>query len=176
MSVYFFATRSDILPILEEIEKKIPIKYTVAGGFSVTVPLDTFFTSAEDGRVGIPKYPNGLASWGFLITKAESQVALSFMQTIYGPRYFVDQLLNPESQTLTPGGTWANDIVLEGRIASVLKTPFSSKVERLFRRLASTKFEKIKAFYVGREAAEILDAGGRLTSAVNANPDYDLRR
>lgn len=176
MSLYFFATRNDILPILEEIEKKIPIKYTVAGAFSVAVPLDTFFRSAEDARVGIPNYPNGLASWGFLITKPETQVALSFIQTIYGPRYFVDQLLNPESQILTPGGRWANDIVLEGRIASVLKTPFSSKVERLFRRLASAKFEKIKGIYVGREAAEILDAGGRLASAVNANPDYDLCR
>lgn len=176
MSVYFFATRNDILPILEEIEKKIPIKYTVAGAFSLAVPLDTFFKSAEDERIGVPQYPSHVGSWDFLITKPETQVALSFMQTNYGPRYFVDQLLNPESQILTPGGTWANDIILSGRIASVLKTPFSSKVERLFRRLASAKFEKIKAFYVGREAAEILDAGGRLASAVNANPDYDLCR
>ena len=63
-----------------------------------------------------------------------------------------------------------------GRFATVANLEFATAFMKAVRSSVRKRFEKIQAFYVGAEAAQMLDAGKRLTIAAQSPPDYDLRR
>jgi hypothetical protein len=84
--------------------------------------------------------------------------------------------LNPKTITFTPGGYWGNDILLNGRFATASSDDVSLGLLKRFRSLVRKRFEKIKAFYVGAEAAQLLDGGKRLTIAAQSPEMFDLSR
>lgn len=92
------------------------------------------------------------------------------------PRWAIDQLANPDSTVLWHGGLWRPDVLLSGRVASNSKTASSQSLQRAFDTQIKRHFSRIKAFYVGEEAAQLLDSGARLTTSVQSPLEYDLTR
>ena len=88
----------------------------------------------------------------------------------------MDQLANPDTVTLTPGGVWTQDIVLYGRVATASDSKASQELMRRFACAIKKQFTKIRAFYVGPKARELLDKGKRLTIAAQSPRDFDLVR
>ena len=54
--------------------------------------------------------------------------------------------------------------------------PTSMELLNLFARAIRRQFKRIKSFFVGPEAEQLLDAGYRLTHGVNTAKECDLSR
>jgi hypothetical protein len=173
--INFFAIKEDLGPILEAIEREIPIKYILMGQFS-KIEFSTFNNGIHIPNLG--QSPTGSASSGrsFLVTGQAVPIEVRPVVTPSGVRYLLDQLSNPDTITLSPGGRWGEDVVLSGRVATASDTPLARELMKIFNSTIRTRFSKIKAFYVGREAAILLDAGKRLTAAEQSPREYDLTR
>ena len=91
-------------------------------------------------------------------------------------RYGVDQLTNPKSVVVRPGRLVDERILLAGQIGTVSEDPASSRLFSVFSKSIRGNFTKVKSYWVGTEALEMLDSGGRLASSRKAAPEYDLRR
>jgi hypothetical protein len=90
-------------------------------------------------------------------------------------RYAVDQLANPKTVVLQPGGQFEGCIIA-GQLGTVSDDPTSLELFRFISKQVRRLFTKVKAFYVGKEASELLGRGWRLTANVKAPPLYDLKR
>ena len=74
------------------------------------------------------------------------------------------------------GGRWGEEVVLNGRVATVSGSDFAQELMKSFSRSFKKRFSKIKAFYVGLGASVLLDAGKRLTAAEQSHREFDLTR
>jgi len=86
----------------------------------------------------------------------------------------VDQLVNPDTVVLNPGGVWRGDILLYGRVATVSGSAESQRLMRRFRAAIRSGFRQVRAFWVGPEALRMLHSGKRLTIAEQSPRGFDL--
>ena len=104
-----------------------------------------------------------------------------------GIRYAIDNELNPESVFIWPGGgfdgraKWPGGgfegrAVIAGQIGTGMINPISMELMNLFTREIRKQFKRIKSFFVGPEAEQLLDAGYRLTHGVGTARECDLSR
>jgi len=171
--ILFFATKNDLLPILEAAEKTREIKY-VRGDRLATPSSDSFLSGTTIPRLGQSSHESAIGGDTFLVCD-RSQV-IRPRQVSRSRSYIFDQLINPDTITFTPGGLWGDDVLLYGRFATASTSRISLELLKLFRSLIRKRFEKIKSYYVGQEAAQLLDQGKRLTIAAQSPRSIDLRR
>jgi hypothetical protein len=170
----FYALKEDILPVLEAVEQDYPLKY-IRTGSRLQPEFETFFSCAEILNLGKATQDSAINCETFLITEAANRVRIRTNSPPVGPkRFFVDQLLNPDTVTFSSGGRWNEDIVLYGRIATASDSEFSQKLMKRFHSVIKKRFTKIRAFFVGSEAHKLLDQGKRLTLAVQTPCEFDL--
>lgn len=93
-----------------------------------------------------------------------------------GVRSVFDQLSAPESVYLRPGGAHGDEVVIAGQLGTISEAEWSLRLCRVLAKLVRRRFEKVGSFYVGSDAARVLDGGGRLTARVRAPKEYDLIR
>lgn len=172
--ILFFATRQDLLVVLSEFETNVPLQY---------MPTETTDSQSQHGyssakdipRLGVAAYASAIACESYLIVPEEIQVRPRKIQLENGGvQYAFDQLQNPDTITLTPGGLWKNSTLLNGRVSSASTSKRSQQLLRRLSSLMKTHFIKIKAFYVGPEALNMLKCGTRLAGAVQSPKEYDL--
>lgn len=65
--------------------------------------------------------------------------------------------------------------MLAGQFGTASKDPCSLELFRVIGRHARRLFTRIKAFYVGKEAKTLLDAGWRFTTDAKSPTLYDLK-
>jgi hypothetical protein len=169
--IRFFATRSDLVPVLEAIEKERDLKY-VQFGWSDTQAATSFPTLTAIPNLGTASHESAINCSSFLICRKQDAIK---PRTVPG-RYVFDQLLNPETVTFTPGGLWGDGILLYGRFATASTSVFSLELMKLCGMAVRKRFKKVKAFYVGEEAEQLLDRGRRLTIAAQSPRTLDLSR
>jgi len=173
--IHFFALKDDLLPVLEAVEREIPIKYILMGNF----PKREFEAFSSGGQIPhLGQSPTESASSGrlFLVTRQAVPIEARSIETPSGIRYSLDQLVNPDTVTLSPGGRWGEDVVLNGRVATASDTPLTRELMKIFNKVFRKQFSKIKAFYVGPGAVTLLDIGKRLTAAEQSPREFDLTR
>jgi len=88
----------------------------------------------------------------------------------------IDQLMKPRYDEFNPGGLWGKNVLLHGRFATASDAVTSVELMKLAGAAVRKRFQKIKAFYVGEEAAQLLDAGMRLAGAEQSPLTLDLTR
>jgi hypothetical protein len=174
---HFFATADDLLLIFSKVEARRNVLYTPTGhidkaevaSYRHGSELPTLREpAASESAVNCPSY---------LITKAEQPIVLRELTPFGGGScWAVDQLLNLDSAVLSHGGMFEGKLLLHGRVATAAKSSVAKSLQRSFESQIRSNFSKIKAFYVGRQAEELLDSGFRLTSAAQSPPEYDLCR
>jgi hypothetical protein len=91
-----------------------------------------------------------------------------------GTNYHIDQLTNPDSIILTPGGLWTEEIVLHGQLATASLSEPSKRLMERFKHQFEKQFVRVKAYHVGPKALALLQAGKRLTIAEQSPRDFDL--
>jgi hypothetical protein len=173
--IHFFALKDDLLPVLEAVECEVPLKYMLMGQ-SPKVEVESFSSGMEIPNLGISATESASSGRSFLVTGRAVPMEVRPIKGPAGIRYSLDQLGNPDSVTFSPGGRWGEDVVLNGRVATVSNSQFAQELMKLFNRSFKKQFFKVKAYYVGPGAYILLDAGKRLTAAEQSPREFDLTR
>lgn len=172
----FYAADGDLLPVLQAIEDCEPLKYVLTGNFT-SPDVQTIFHGSQLPNLGKATHESSICSETFLVCQPQLSIVVRHFPGTGGiERFCVDQMVNPDTVTLTPGGVWTRDIVLWGRVATVSDSKASQNLMRRFAGAMKKQFTKIKAFHVGPKAHELLDSGKRLTIAAQSPREFDLKR
>jgi len=175
MQRQFFATADDLLQVFERVEGKRHLAYTLTGLFP-SPELTTVYSGATIATLRKPAPdPSATSGYTYLVTDSERRIAVRTVpQQAGGLRYAVDQLENPDSITLTPGGIYPPNVLLYGRVGTVSAASFSVDLHRAFATTIGKLFQRVKAFHVGPGAFKLWQSGHRLTIGANSPPIYDL--
>jgi hypothetical protein len=175
-SIHFFATRRDLEAILGAVESQRRLKYTQAGMFD-SPETSTFASGLQIPNLGLaPSGESNLEPF-WLITDNRAQIEVKAVPQRHGAiRYGIDPGLNPESVVFWPGGVFEDSCVIAGQIGTAMINPTSMEVLNLFTREIRRQFKRMKSFFVGPEAEQLLDAGYRLTHGIGTAKECDLSR
>jgi hypothetical protein len=173
--ISFFALKEDILPVFQEFEARDPVNY-VPAGISNSSNYVIFSEGTAIPNLGIASKPAAINCVSFLVNVAGEKINLRTISTIGEKSCFaIDQLHNPNTIILSPGGLWDNEILLHGRIATTSDSEVSQALMIRFKKALNKTFIKIKAFYVGPQALAFLKKGKRLTISTQSPKEFDLR-
>jgi len=172
--ILFFSLRDDLPSLLDEVEQAAPLVYFRMGQFEGSI-APRFLRARDIPRLGEAAGDSTSLCDRFLVTLRDQPVRLRPVGAAVRERNCIDQLWNPDSVTLCPGGLWKGDVLLHGSIATASDSAVAQALMRRYRRLFKARFTRVRAFYVGPEAAMLLRMGRRLTGAVQSPPEYDLK-
>jgi hypothetical protein len=172
---HFYATADDLLPVFQDVEQRHTVVYSLMGSFE-SPQLAAVHSGAILPTLREPLADSNLVSCpDYLVTMHGTEVHVERRpQTKGGVRYLVDQLLNPDSVTLSHGGFFSDDVLLYGRVATVSKTKVAAQLHKAFCSSIAKRFTRVRAFYVGPNAIERWKHGCRLTIGANSPREADL--
>lgn len=176
--IHFFATPADVVPVLERFEANAPLKFVVADNLTTPNPT-TYLTASEIPEPGVSTHETGALSRQLLVSARDAKTHLrTFVGDRGEKRWMTDNGFNEETVALTLAGRWGEDILLPGNMSTLHDTAAAQQLMKGFRAaLKGEGFVQVnRAWWLGREAMEMLRAGKRLaTAAVQSPPDYDLK-
>jgi len=172
--VHFFAVHSDLMALLGEIEKKRELQFVKAGLFDT--PDLNGVTSLFDSHLGFASKGDSNFEVSYLVAeRQESLIPETVPQIAGGIKYSVSQKLNPQTVIFQPGGRF-EQCVISGSLGTISEAQTSLLLFQLFSKEIKRQFEKLKSFYLGKEAGQLLGKGWRLTTSVKSPQVYDLQR
>ena len=175
--VPFFAAGDDLLPVLKMVEENGPVAYIKIGQYSDADRCEHYASHDEIPRIGEASSDATASCESFLILRGPARAVARPITKRDGTQVAcVDQLANPDSITITPGGTKGPMVVIAGRIATVSDSAHSRELMKRFEAALRKHFRKIKSFRVGPVSERLLDEGARLTIAVGSPSTLDLTR
>jgi hypothetical protein len=171
----FFAAGDDLLPVFETVERKRDLTYTLCGLF-VSRQCASISAGREIPSLRSPApHPSAIACPQYLVSAAGTPLTVREVpQMAGGVLYAIDQLANPDSVIIQPGGMYAPDVLLHGRVATASSTPLAALLQRAFASAIAALFQHIRAFYVGPEAQKLWRRGCRLTPSAQSPRGYDF--
>ena len=172
-SINLFATKDDWHNLLAAVEERLAVAYVLGGRH--TEPPGRIDTFREFGNLGSASSGNASSEQIYLCLSADAEIQLRSVEQRNGDQIkFVDQQSNPDSIALKPGGKFGENIIIAGQIGIVSETDWSLQTFSTFQKEVRKQFEKIKSYYVGKEAQRLLDEGWRLTANARSPQEYDL--
>lgn len=173
----FFATPLDIVPVLDRFQANAPLKFVEIGTLS-TPDRMIYLEVAQIPSPGIATHETGSMSKSYLVSHRDTvnQIRTSF--TKKGEKRW--DLFNADTEgtvTLGMAGIWKTGTLLPGSIATVHTDATAQQLMKWFQSaLKSEGFTKVRNWWVGKEAMEMLKAGKRLaTTAEQSPPEFDLK-
>jgi hypothetical protein len=172
---HFFATADDLMPVFARAESGRALTYTLTGLLE-SPRLTTVARGADLATLRAPaSAPDAIGGPAYLVTAAGAAVRTREVpQRDGGVRYAVDQLSNPDSVALAHGAFFGPDVLLNGWVGTASDSPMSKALFRAFASAVGKQFARIKAFWVGPQAADFLRRGYRLTGSAHSPREYDL--
>jgi hypothetical protein len=172
--ILFFAVRQDLLRVLEMVEGGGPLKYIRTGQFPKG-NYESYGRGADIPNLGDATSDSAINCQAFLVCGRETPIRPRPLGTIEpAARFSIDQLLNPDTVTFTPGGMRREDVLLHGRVATASDSMISQGLMKRFHSAIRRSFTRVKAFYVGPNALGLLRSGMRLTISVQSPREFDL--
>jgi hypothetical protein len=175
-TIHFFATKHDLESLIQAVESIRPFRYVKAGMSEVpeTVVLASGLEIPNLGSA--PSGDHNHEPWWLVIAPDVQVNVESIPQRRGGIRYAIDQRINPQSVIFSGGGVYEDSCVIDGNVGTCNDDPVSNEIVNLFAREIRRQFTRIKSFFVGREAEQLLDSGYRLTIGVNSSREIDLSK
>lgn len=172
----FFATRADLLSLLEKVEAQRSLHYVRSGNHdSKSVEIIDNARSIEQLGIALVGDRNHVPS--YLLVDAKTKVNTERIQLRRGGvKYAVYQSENPKSIALNPGGEFGSDAIIAGDVGTVSRDTDSLSLFTLLSKQLKKDFAYINGWYVSKGALEAMDSGLRLTANVKSPPEYDLRK
>jgi hypothetical protein len=175
--ILFFATPSDVVPLLERFQANSPLQFVEIG----TLPTPDRETYLDAGGIpdpGIATHETGSLSKGYQVSKRGTVNQVRSSITKKGEKRW--NLFNADTEetiTLSMGGIWKTGTLLPGSVATVHGDATAQQLMKWFQlALKEEGFTKIRNWWVGKDAMKRLMAGERLaTTAEQSPPEYDLR-
>ena len=174
--IFFFATPTDIAPVLSQLEANAPLKFVEMG--TLWTPNRAIYLEASQvPNQGIATHETGSQSEGYMVSHQDTKNHMRTSVTRKGEeRWDLFSADNEETVILTTAGCW-KDMLLPGIMDTMHDTSVAQQLMRWF--LAALKaeaFTKIDMWWLGKEALEMLKAGKRLsTTAEQSPPEFDLK-
>ncbi len=169
-----FATKKDLLPGLLALEAEIDVKYTLVGRSEIPEPK--FYASAADiPSLSTAKIGNAVQEASYIVLPATIDCQVREVNRPGGViGWVVDQLSNPDSVVLRPGGSYKQEAVIPGEVSTIGATEVATALFRRMVPLIIGDFRRIQSYWVGEQAATYLRRGRRLTRAMSDPVKYDL--
>jgi hypothetical protein len=159
---------------LATVEQRGPLTYTRMGNFE-RAECERFDRGSGIAGLGHAAADSATACDSFLVTVPDMPVRLRSLDTKTGERrYCIDQFINPDTVEFSPGGLWGEGAVLSGRVATVSETPIAKDLMGRFRSGVRKSLRKVKSYWVGPGAFDLLCTGCRLTASVRSPREFDL--
>lgn len=172
----FYATPNDLLPVLNHIEAKLQLAYTLTGLFDKEVQETHANGSTLPTLAKWLNAENAIASPAYLVTERSLPIQGRVIEQHDGSKkYAVDQLLNHDSVVFQHGGFYTAKILISGRVATVSDTPAAKKIQRAFSNILAKNFTRVKAYWVGQEALTLMQQRTRLTDCAGSPSEFDLK-
>jgi hypothetical protein len=92
-----------------------------------------------------------------------------------GINFAIDQRLNKDTVTLSPGGMYGDDVLLYGSIGTVSESDASLDLYDFMVEPYLASFVPVREFFLGPEAFDLWKSGVRLTSSAKSPPELDLK-
>jgi hypothetical protein len=175
--ILFFATPSDIVPVLKLVQSHGPLKFVEAGVLD-HADRPAYCDVADIPCPGVATHETGNRSVGYLIGHRELAIPnRSYMTRKSEARW---ALFNGDIEgtvLLSMGGLWRTNVLLPGLIDTVHKDAAALQLMKWFlSALKAEGFQKIRHWWVGKEAMSMLKSGKRLaTLAEQSPPEFDLK-
>ncbi|MEZ4861707.1 MAG: hypothetical protein R3C14_10380 [Caldilineaceae bacterium] len=162
----FFATASDLNSVMNAVSSQRPLAFMAAGLFD-----------EEPGTV-FNDFENHKSLHTYLVFDRNQNVVVRRVPQRNGPdRYAIDQYENPHTVSLQCGGLIEKRMLLiAGQLGTVAIGPASDEIFSVLDKTIREQFKRIGSYFVGPEAALLLDKGIRLAPTENSPPMYDLIR
>jgi hypothetical protein len=174
--VNFFATEKDMRSLMQIVEAQFAVTYFCIGVFDDS-DIRGLLSMATKRDLGFVEYPDAASAAKYLMLPAEVPVLVREVQQRTGiTKYAVDQLNNPQSIVVAPGGKFKDVGIVAGMAGTVTKDAVSLEIYRFFSKQIRKEFSLIHSFYIGPEALNALDSGIRLAVNLRAPVEYDLAR
>lgn len=175
--IFFFVTPADIIPVLNRFEKNAPLKFVEMGNLT-TPNRAIYLESTQIPSPGVATHETGSISQGYMVSCRDTK---NNMHTFVGRMgencWSLENGENEDTVILTMAGVWKTGTLLPGNMSTLHQTPVAQQLMKWF--LSSLKqegFAKVREWWLGREAMEMLKAGKRLTTtAEQSPPEYDLK-
>ena len=170
----FFATQSDLLPILRDFEEGFAIKLVKYGHHRTAKPraqtslreIPDLGTADEDSATFCRKY--------LVFRQGDPVTPRDLGGLPFTARYAFDQLANPDSIVFSPGGFHGPECLLSGEFTTAYTSAACAELMKRARKAVKQHTTRVKAFHVGPEARKALDSGVRLTMSVQSSREFDL--
>ena len=174
--IMFFATTADIISVMSALEIAESLQYTRAGLFNTNRPQN-YLSYIDIPDFGRTTHPNAVGNPMYLLSSQVVQIKVRDVpQKSGGVLFAIDQLENPDSVVLRPGGWYGNDVILYGMLGTVSQSAESKRLFILVAKVFRKHFTKQQEFLVGPDAREAWNAGVRLTIGASSPLEFDLKR
>lgn len=175
--IFFFATPADIVPVLNRFEANAPLKFVEMG--NLTTPNRAIYLEASEiPNPGISTHETGSMSQGYMVSHRDTKNHMhAFVGRKGEKRWSLDNSDNEETVLLSMAGLWKTGTLLPGNMATLHEKPVAQQLMKWFlSALKQEDFTKVREWWLGPEAMEMLKAGRRLTTtAEQSPPEYDLK-
>jgi len=172
--IEFFATRSDVLAVLHDVESHGAIKYVLTG-LRPQPDLQTFDAGDALPGLGIVVAGDAVQAPRYLVVAADAPVRIRpVRQRRGGVMYAIDAQANPDSVSFSPGGRFEHVALIAGRVSPALQDGATPILFERFAHAIRHRFAVVGAYRVGDEANELRRTGLRLTANVRSPRKYDL--
>ncbi|MEO8374367.1 MAG: hypothetical protein ABI471_04025 [Sphingomonas bacterium] len=175
--IFFFATPSDIERVLRRFEANTPLKFVEMGTLS-TPNRAIYLEASQIPDPGIATHETGSLSKGYMVSYRDTKNHMDASVTRKGEkRWNLFNADNEEAVILGMGGLWKTGTLLPGNMATLHQTPVAQQMMKWFlSALKQEGFTKVREWWLGQEAMEMLKARKRLTTtAEQSPPDFDLK-
>lgn len=131
--LFFYATREDIIELVEIIDQENTLKYSLAGLHEES-KMFTCDSLKEYEGIGIVDSLSKILCPRFLVSFTEEVITIrEIPQSKGGIKYAVDQLRNPDTIIFIPAGENEKEkIIVEGSISTSSKSETSKRIFKIF--------------------------------------------
>ncbi|QJE95266.1 hypothetical protein [Luteolibacter luteus] len=172
-SINLFAAGDDWRNLLSSVEEQMTIYY-VRGGAQNGPPC-RMGSHRELEKLGSSDSGNANGDQTYLCVRGDADIEVRGVDQRNGGRMdFVDQKTNFDTVAIKTGGQFESNVLIAGQIGTVSESEWSLRAFAIFQKEVRKRFEKVKSYYVGKEALKLLRDGWRLTANVRSPEAYDL--
>jgi hypothetical protein len=172
--INIFALKADRLSVLNEVESKRSVKYTL-DQTSAKPKVQEWYKAVDLPDLGHANCEQSAGCNKFFLSDWKTEIQHQRYQLLTGEtRYSLDQLRNPDTVLFCPAGIWKPEIIIAGSVTTISDTAYAQSLMRLFTRTIRKHFTKVKVFWVGPEAMIGFRRAYRLTIAEQSPTEYDL--
>jgi hypothetical protein len=152
--VWVFAERSDLLQMLQRVERRTPLVYRQC--FLDTADVPTWDSAAAIQDLGTA---SGVGKSYLILPGCVSFNLREVGLVAGGKKYHVDPFLNPDSITFQAGGVYEGECIVVGEFGT---TAAKHQLFEAIRRSVQAEFRRVGDVYVGPGAHALTESGVRL--------------